>query len=75
MTIDQWLNRASGWTVIVPKGTDISKYHGTVQTVEVDTSVTIEIDPGEIRMLIRKALRNTSRRSRDGALTVKVVRR
>lgn len=74
MTIDQWLNRASGWTVTIPKGTDLTKYVGSPVILDQDMNVTIEIDPTEIRLLIKKALRNTSRRSRDGALTAKVVR-
>jgi hypothetical protein len=68
MTLDQWLNRVSGWQVIVPKGTEIRR--GV--TLEQDTTITIRVDPGDAWEQMRKALRNATGESRDGALRMKV---
>jgi hypothetical protein len=74
MTLDQWLDRASGYTVTVPEGFDYSQYYGTANKLVLDHQayVTIHLDHGALRELVGKALRNKSRRSRDGALTVRV---
>ncbi len=71
MTLNQWLDRVSGYTITVPVGTDVRLYTSD-RTLDRDTLVTITLDHREVRQLIAKALHNKSRRSRDGALTVKI---
>ena len=72
MTVDQWLSRVSGWEITLPKGIDVSPYHGHRLTLAQETKVIIHLDADDARALMYKAIRNASRASRDGALKVKV---
>jgi len=84
MTLDQWLDRTSGYTVKLDAGTTIGRRwvsaeedrpgHSVDVVLEADAFVTISIDHGGMWALVRKAIFNKSRRASDGPLTVRLTK-
>ena len=77
MTLDQWLDHASGFTVTLPAGELIASHWDDSQgkyleaRTSVDSYVTIHLDHADIRSLAAAAMRNKSKRAKRGPLTIR----
>ena len=66
MTLEQWLDRASGYTLTLPEGFHYPDRWGAVRMLDQQEYVTLYLDNGALRELIGRALRNKSQRSQGG---------